>query len=180
MQGEKTVRKILFLGLILALLAVVAVPAVAFAATTGGTDVTGTFVAPTLSITTPDSADLVFPDFVQGWNYAGPGTLLVTFSQGSSQYTGWMVTALGDANMKDGATPLSNYLLIGDGIGWLIANGGGPASIDGGTYGPGTLTYTGAAGVNLPFSFNAAQWIVPSDSAGTYTDTITFTASMTP
>jgi len=177
-------KRVLFLGLVLALMAILAAPAAVFAAppptpATGTTDVGGDYVAASLSMNAPDA--LSFGTFVQGWNYAGPSIGNVTFIQNSdTQYTGWMVTALGDANMKDGSTPLSNYLLIGDGVSWLIANGGGPALIGGNSYGPGTLTYTGGPGTLLPFSFNAAQYIVPADVAGSYSDTITFTASVTP
>lgn len=163
----------------LALVAILVVPLAAFADTTGGTEITGTFVAPSLSITVPGTFG--FGDFAQEWNYAGPGDGNVTFSQGSSQYTGWSMTALGDSNMSSGGTPLTNYLLISsDNLNWLIANGGGPATIGGNSYGPGTLTYTGGVGVDLPFSLYAAQYIVPGDQAGAYSITITFTASMTP
>jgi hypothetical protein len=171
-------KKILFLGLVLALLAVVAVPVAAFADTTGDTEVSGTFVAASLSVTAPDP--LNFGNFVQGYNYAGPSVGNVTFDPGSSAETGWSMTALGNSTMfAPGPIYLNNYLLISaDDSTWFIANGGS-GSVNGIPY-SGTLTYTGGSGTNLPFNFWAAQFIVPADQPGVYSDTITFTASMTP
>jgi hypothetical protein len=148
--------------------------------------VNGTFVGPSASINAPSA--IGFGTFVPGWNYAGPSTTAGSVTVGGSAgAVPWTVTALGNGWMTDGANQLSNPLLIGNsGTGgpWCIANGGA-ASIDGTPYPtatPSTLTYTGTvSSSNLAFA--AAQYISASDAslpAGVYSDTITFTLSITP
>ena len=160
------------------------------AAQTGTSIISGTDAAPSIVFAAPGPVDLDTGGMmVAGWNIAGNDTGSVTLTQGTSGTASWTVTATGASNMINGAeTPLANYLLLGNtdatppnssGSNWYIANGGSGIVAGSGGWGySGTLTYNGKATGNI--SFYAAQWVVPTDALGAYTDTITFTASCMP
>ena len=182
-------KKLLILGIVLAMVAALVIPTAVFAAptttqapTTTTVVVTGLDAAPTVSFTAPGAINLDNSSgmMTAGWN-TGTGTPgAVTLTQGTSGTATYTITAVGASNMVNGSsTPLQNYLLIGNTStsgGWFIANGGS-GSVDGYSF-SGTLTYTGPASGSLPFF--ADQYVTPTDALGVYTDTITFTATCMP
>jgi hypothetical protein len=190
-------KKLLVLVAVLALVAAMVVPMSAFAApgtgpVTAQIQVQGLVVAPTIDFGAPLgpvnlNADGVDPSMMEyGWNYGSATAGQIALYEGSSQTAKWTVTAVdgGTGLMSSNGNNLANYLLIGGGATekggpWNIANGGG-ATVQGTAY-SGTLTYSGnTPNIWVPINFNAAQFIQASDLAGSYSDTITFTASVAP
>jgi hypothetical protein len=189
-------KKLLILGIVLALVAALVVPTAVFAAgpptttqaaITGTAVVTGTDAAPTIAFTAPGAVDLNNGSgmMVAGWNSAAaitPGNVILT--EGTSGTASYSVTAenVTTPYMNNGSVNLQNYLLIGNASltgGWFIANGGtGVVPTPSGTSYSGVLTYTGNASGSLPFF--AAQYVTPTDALGNYTTTITFTATCMP
>ena len=166
-------KKIYALALLLALVAVLAVPMAASAntvisnVTVGGNITNGTIAmaAPgaiafgTLSSVTPNEKN------------AAPGTVTVT--PGSSGTTTWTATAAALANppstgyMTMGGTKLANPVFIGKSIAeGMLVNAA-----------TGSLAYSGSA--SGPITFAAKQTLLASDNNAIYSITITFTASFT-
>lgn len=106
-------KKVLFLGLVLALVAILAAPAVAFADTT---EVTGEVVGPTISITAPD--DFAFDTFTIGrnpavdWVTSGDGE--VNFDPGSDSLATWTISA---TSTSDASGDFSQGLMWSDTLG---------------------------------------------------------------
>jgi hypothetical protein len=156
----------------------------------------GNVVAPTIAFNAPigpvnlnNPAAVNGPMMEYGWNYGSATAGSIALYEGSSQAAVWTVTALdgGTGLMTTGTNTLANYLLIGGGASansgpWNIANGGTAMDQNpGGSTYTGTLTYSGnTPNAWVPINFNAAQYVTASDVAGSYTDTITFTASVAP
>lgn len=85
-------KKLLILGTVLALLAILAVPMAAFAADSAPVTVTGALVAATIEVTAPTFAG--FGNFSHGDNYiasTNDGSVVIT--QNSQTPSGWTVTA---------------------------------------------------------------------------------------
>lgn len=146
-------------------------------ANTADAQITGYVTAPTVSVTPPSG--LNFVQFTFGTpttlSSATAGSVAVTL--GSATNVLWSVTALdtayGNGYMWTGAyvtgTHLTDPLSIGpDGTNWDYANGTGSG---------GTLTYTGTNASS--FNLYAQQTAVPADAAGTYSDVIVFSVSIT-
>lgn len=195
-------KKILALAFVLAMVAILAVPMAATAATgTGGTPVGGSIVAGTITVTPPSAinfavlnASKTVPEESQSLT---PGK--VTVVAGTSGKTAWTMTAKSTGGtypgfLAYGATRLDQPLLIAQALsgtlaGWYLASGAtGTTTIPptGGDYftatqavASGTLLYSGPDSVTDIFLY-AKQWVDQHDTtAGVYSCTITFTASIT-
>jgi hypothetical protein len=153
---------------------------------TGNSTVSGTLATATVSISVPSS--LSFGNLKSGWNVtdwtnngSSPTNLgSVTVTPGSSGVTSWTVTAQGGANMMNGGTSLTDPLLIGPSNGaWSCADGTSSGTLNGSSY-SGMYTATGSAALGT-FNLWAAQYGASTDSTpGSYSITITFTATCTP
>jgi hypothetical protein len=170
--------RMLMLGLVLAVVAMVATPVAVFAATSETTTVGGEVTAPSISIIPPSPIN--FGPFASATNSKWADTAgSVSVTLGSSQTASWQVTATdqytgtGTGHMYNGAF-LTNPLGISkDATNWKVAGG---SAWNG--YGSGPLTYSGSgASGSLPFA--AQQTIVAGDVAGTYSITIVFSATIT-
>jgi hypothetical protein len=175
-------KKILILAAALVLLAILVVPAAAYAGDTS--TVSGEVTSATVSVDVP--IGLPFGTFSAGWNvtdwYNAHGWYgTVTVIPGTSGLTSWTVTAQGAAYMTASPTSLTKPLLIGPANGsWSCADGTSSGDVHGVSY-SGTCTYTGTDNPHN-FDFWAAQYIETGDAAnaGSYSDTITFSASCLP
>jgi hypothetical protein len=161
------VKKFLILATVLALLAVLAIPAAAFAT---DTEINGNYVAATINVTPPGT--MSFSVFNPGENtnvISNTGTVTVT--NNSQSPSGWTVNAIDNASygyMRVGGPGSSPYLAtklrIGfDAQGWAWADVGQNYSA-----GPATGN----------FDFYARQDVTNTDSVGTYWIFITFTGSL--
>ena len=188
-------KKLLILGLVLALVAIVAVPVAASAAggNTGTVTVNAGVVGPTISIAVPNTLPL--GTFAAGWNVndwtnngqnsSNQGTLSMV--PGTDGITSWTVNAHGGANMNNGSISLADPLLIGPTNGaWSCADGTSPGAVHGSNY-SGVYTVTGSTASGT-FDLWAAQYLESQDAqnvansktSGTFNDTITFTATCSP
>jgi C-terminal processing protease CtpA/Prc len=127
-----------------------------------------------------------------GWNTATSGTpgKVTVAGLGGKLSSNWTVTAQGATNMtiSGGSTSLTNPLLISTSTAsdatWYSADGTSTGAVGTDpdivvTPASGPLTYSSNTTLSLPFA--AAQYIVAADNtAGDYSDTITFTLSYTP
>ena len=158
-------KRILTLGIVLALMAALLIPAMVIAVPPA-TEVTGSIVEATITIAAPSA--IGFGNFTFGDNEkqsATNGTVTVTPGSRNTPDVPWTVTANDTANggfMKNGATPLASKL--------QIKGTGSYANADTG------ITYTGTGNGVLPFW--AKQNVVNSDPVGTYSITITFTGQL--
>lgn len=183
-------KKIITLAFLLALVAVMAVPMAAYAAS-GTTTVGGSVVGGTISVTPPSAiafGTLKLDDSPIAKTATTPGRITVT--TGTSGADDWTCSAkcLTDSKLKSGSTALTYELLIKEN-GSTYSSGAyhrvdGPAGA--GTVGPGAgtayaagdLIYDGAGSVT-DLSFAVLQHVSGSDTtAGTYSITITFTATL--
>jgi hypothetical protein len=160
-------KKILTLGIVLALMAALVIPATAIAAPGDTTEVTGTIVEAEITVAAPSA--IAFGNFVYGDNTeqsATNGTVTVTPGSRNTPDVPWQVTAADATNggfMKDGTTPLTNKLEISkDGSTYAVADTG--------------VVYGGTG--DDEFEFYAKQNVVNDDSVGTYSITITFTGQL--
>jgi hypothetical protein len=112
----------------------------------------------------------------------------VTVVPGTSGTINWTVTAQATTGntpgkMSSGTTDLTYWLLIGKSLAgpWYNANGSTDAgTVNGTPYDAGPLTYTDTTSPGT-IDFCARQWIETTDTkVGTYSATITFTASCLP
>jgi len=161
-------KRILTLGIVLALMAALVIPGAVIANGSPTTDVTGNIVEATITITAPSA--IAFGDFVFGDNIeqsATNGTVVVTANSRNVTAVPWQVAAKDNTNggfMKNGATPLTNKLQISkDGSAYAVADTG--------------ISYTGNGDGPLPFW--AKQNIAGAETVGAYTITITFTGGVT-
>jgi hypothetical protein len=161
------VKKFLILATVLALLAVLAIPAAAFAT---DTEINGNYVAATINVTPPGT--MSFGTFTYGENIQGPKVGSVTVVNNSQSPTGWTVNAINNDTSYGymrvggaGNTPyLATKLRIGfDAQGWAWADSGQNYS-------------AGPASGN--FDFYARQDVDNNDSVGFYWIFITFTGSL--
>jgi hypothetical protein len=167
-------KRILTLGVCLALMAALIIPSTVFADSSDSTTVGGTFASATIEVTAPGAID--FETFVYGVNSGSSDTAgSVTVTANSQNATGWQVTAK-DANQSTNTgkmiadtTPLTNVLTICD-----VLEGTYENASTGITY---SDTGLGGGGDELPFF--AKQDITGSDSEGTYSITIEFSGSVT-
>jgi hypothetical protein len=163
-------KGILMLGIVLAVIAAISVPAAVFAiGSINTTLVTGSIVEATVTVTAPSA--IAFGMFVVGDNIqqsTTDGTVVVTANSRNGANVHWQVAANDTANggfMKTGATPLNSKLLISkDGSSYANADTPG-------------ITYTGTGAGTLPFW--AKQNITGNETVGSYSITITFTGSVT-
>jgi hypothetical protein len=160
-------KRILTLGIVLALMAALVIPAAVIAAPGDTTEVTGTIVEAELTVAAPSA--IAFGNFVFGDNTdqsATNGTVTVTPGSRNTPDVPWLVTAKDETNggyMMDGATPLTNKLQI---------------SKEGTTYADAdTGVIYGGTGDD-EFEFYAKQNVVNGDAVGTYSITITFTGQL--
>jgi hypothetical protein len=204
-------KKILALAFVLAIVAILAVPMAASAATgTGGTTVGGSVRSGTITVAPPSAINFVLlnasPAVPEDGQSVTPGR--VTVVPGTSGKTAWTMTAKSTTPAASAgylATPssvkLDQPLLIAKsnavGTLWNLAAGGSAVGnqIPSGTIavphpyfaanhtdlvaGVDELDYDGADSVTNIFLY-AKQWVNMSDAtAGTYSCTITFTATIT-
>jgi hypothetical protein len=169
-------KKILVLGLVLAMMAIMVAPMAAFADTVGYTTAKGDVGGPSIAITAP-----ILPDFLPF--VAGPNNVVsstdgtVTVTPGSDGNTNWTVTAVDTravgagymwlGNIVPGTRLAEKFQISPDNwVNWNYADAG--------------ITYTGtsASGI-LPLY---AQQILGSldTTPGAYYITITFTGSCAP
>ena len=130
-------KKLLIIGIVLAMVAALVLPTAVFAAsittqapTTTAIVVTGTDAAPSIVFTAPNNINLNNTNdmMMAGWNVGSsskPGT--VTLTEGTSNNATWTVTAVASSPyMNNTSVNLQNYLLIGTAATvqpWYIANG---------------------------------------------------------
>ena len=149
-------NRILVLGMVLALVAALAVPVVALAGSTGTTTVTGT-QASIIEVTAPSA--ISFGTFSVGWNSKYSDTAGTVACNGTT----WHVDA------KDEKTPNAGLMTSGSNT---LAGKLQISKVDSGYVGADAgITYTNTT--TLPFYVK--QNVLASDKAGAYTITITFT-----
>jgi hypothetical protein len=160
-------KRILTLGIVLALMAALVIPGAVIANGTPTTQVTGTIVEAQLTVAAPSA--IAFGNFFYGNNTqqsATNGTVAVTPGSRNTPDVPWLVTAKDNANggyMGSGTHNLTNPLQISkDGSTYAVAGTG--------------ITYTGNGNGTLPFW--AKQNVVNSDPVGNYNITITFTGQL--
>ena len=163
-------RKIMALSLVLALILVIVVPLSAFASTLGTTQVQGALAATyTLSVPT----DFSFSPFTIAGGTKSGQTLTATVGGGSE--TKVTITAedlTGNLGfLKNGGTPLSTALHLQIGATDVTLSGSPQALVTDGPIVGGTWT-TSLLTITQPAFSQVA--------AGTYTTTITFTATFNP
>jgi hypothetical protein len=163
-------NRILTLGLVLALIAAIIVPAAVVADTTGTAEVTGSIVEAELNVTAPSA--IAFGNFVFGDNIlqsATNGTVGIIAGSRNASAVAWQVVAYedgGDGYMSDNGNLLTNELEISmDGSTWELADPGAG------------LNYTGTGAGTLEFW--AKQTIAGDETPGDYAINITFTGSLT-
>jgi len=164
-------KRILILGVVLALVTAMIIPA-AVVADTGNTDVTGNIVAATITITAPPAINLGI--LTWGDNTGNStGSVSVTANSRNPSQSNWQVSAI-DAKpsntgymVKSGSTPLaSGKLQISpDNSSWNTADT--------------AITWTGNMSGTHSIPFYVKQTINQVEVAGNYSITITFTASIT-
>jgi spore coat protein U-like protein len=164
-------KKMLILGVVLALVAGMIIPAAVIAAPANTTDVTGSITEATISITAPPPINL---GMLHWGNNTGnsTGSVNVTAYSWDPTNVPYRVTAVDEKSpnkgfMVDGSTPLaSGELQISpNNSSWNDAD----TQIE--------WTGTGAGTHNVPFYVN--QVIDEYENAGNYSITITFTAEIT-
>ncbi len=164
-------KRILTLGMLLALVAAMALPVAAFAETNSGSG-TVPLVSSTISIAAP--GNFSFSTFTMGAdNTASSTNGTTTYTQGNDSATGWQVLATdnntstntGKMLRTTDSHPLTSALQISKDVGgsYVAASS--------------TLTYTGSA--SGQYTFDAKQNITSSELAGSYTIAIKFTGSTT-
>lgn len=160
-------KRILTLGIVLALMAALVIPG-AVIADSPTTQVTGQIGEAEILVTAPGT--ISFGQFVVGDNIAhsvNNGTVAVTSNSRNETEVTWQVTAADATNggfMKNGATPLNSKLEISkEGTTYAVADTG--------------VIYTGNGNGTLPFW--AKQNIVGNETVGEYSITITFTGQLT-
>jgi hypothetical protein len=161
-------KRILTLGIVLALMAALVIPGAVIAnGAPPTTTVTGNIVEAELTVAAPSA--IAFGNFVYGDNTqqsATNGTVTVTPGSRNTPDVPWLVTAKDNANggyMGSGTHNLTNPLQISkDGSAYAVAGTG--------------ITYTGNGNGTLPFW--AKQNVVNSDPVGNYNITITFTGEL--
>jgi len=184
-------KRLLILGMVLALIAVLAVPMAVSAATSV---VSGTMTATAGSITI-SVAPITLPALNRGaWSTGNFTTGLVTVnapSYGGSAVSHWTVNATGSpakmVSTVPTSTSLNDQLLISpDNTTWSGADGSTNQSAQTGSVGTaafsaakfsGKYTVTGTASGS--FTCYAAQYIENTDLAGSYSETLTFTTGVT-
>jgi hypothetical protein len=160
-------NKILTLGIVLALITAIVIPAGVLANGLNTTSVSGTIVEANITVVAPSA--IAFGNFVYGDNIKQSttnGTVTVVPGSRNPSAVNWQVTANDTANggyMKNGGTPLNSMLLIsGNGTGYANAVPG--------------ITYTGTGNGTLPFWVK--QNITGNETAGSYSIVITFTGGV--
>jgi hypothetical protein len=163
-------KRILTLGIMLALVAGMAIPA-AVIAQDNDTDVTGSIVVATIEIETP--ADIGLGMLTWGDN-AGNSTGSVTVTANSWDPTNvpWQVTAIDEkvtntGYMLDGVNPLQS--------GKLLISPDGNDYVDADT----EIMWNGQGSGEHDIDFYVNQVIDEYEDAGNYSITITFTAEIT-
>jgi len=136
----------------------------------GNMVITGTIVAPTVTVTAP--AAYTWTLFKVGGNWSTDDTGSVVVTENSANTTNWQVVAQDVSAtdygfMRDGS---NNALATKFEISKANANSGLTYAING-------ITYTGTD--NGSFDFYGYQNVTNGDTAGTYSITITFTATVT-
>lgn len=96
-------KKLLILGTVLAILALLAIPMAAFADTSGDTQFNGSVADTTVTVDPPGNCD--FGNFTEGWN--GPATDgsdqgSVTFIQGTAIYNHWQLKIYSTGSYSSG------------------------------------------------------------------------------
>ena len=159
-------KKILVLGLVLALMAILLVPVAAFAVPTDTADVTGTVVVATIDVDAPTFAG-GFGDFDPGVNrIASTNDGSVTVVNNSQAPTGWSVTAKDisyGGYMWNGVNTLQDKLYISP-DNWV-------------SYATAELGVSWTNPSTLPTWLE--QTIANNEAAGAYSITITYTGSLT-
>jgi hypothetical protein len=184
-------KKIIAVAFLLALVAVLAVPMAAFAAT-GSTTVGGSVTAGTVSVTPPTAIAFGAMKVSESplTKQATTGAK-VTVIPGSSGLEAWTMTVKSTAGLKPGwlstsSASLTYPLLISDnGTGWVRADAPTvgasnltPPVTPPQVYAGGALTYLGT-GTQSDLDFFAKQWLTSGDDeAGTYSITLTFTVTL--
>ncbi len=164
-------KRILTLGMLLALVAVMALPMAAFAETNTGSGTVPT-VSSTISITAP--GNFSFGDFTVSANSTASSTNgTTTYIPGNDSASGWQVTATdnntgtntGKMLRTTDSHPLTSELQISQDVGssYFAASS--------------TLTYSGAA--SGQYTFDAKQYIASDELAGVYSIAIKFTGTLT-
>lgn len=183
-------KKIIYMALLLALVVIMAVPMAASAADTDvkTTSVGAGITAASISMVAPTAISgmaLVYTDtFVPIDKAATSGS--VTMTGGTAGEISWQVVAkaASPGKLNNAGNEVADQLLIGkttDTPDWRWATGTGAASIHGQTITSGELTYTGTTSPGT-IPFRARQYVETTDGAlpaGTYSLTITFTATIT-
>jgi hypothetical protein len=168
-EWEEIMKKVLVLGLVLALVAILVVPVAAAFADSGTTQVDGAVVETSVSVTPPGTCD--FGNFAEGANGHATGSTQgsVIFTQGTGVFDHWQlaVYTTNDANGDFSAgemycTALARYLDTPMQI-----------SLDNITYYPlpGGLTYNGDSSASYDYWIYATQDITHDDAiagAGAY------------
>ena len=162
-------KKILALVAVMALVAALVVP-LAASANALPTILTGTVTLPTVTVTPP--ANYAWTLFKVGGNWSTDDTGSVVVSEGSANTTDWQVvaedlSATDYGFMRDGS---NNALATKFEISKVYADGGLTWANTG-------ITYTGTDAGS--FDFYGYQMVTNGDAAGTYSVTITFTATVT-
>jgi spore coat protein U-like protein len=164
-------KRMLTLGIVLALVAAMIIPA-AVTADTGNTDVTGGIVGATITITAPPAINLGM--LAWGDNTGNStGSVSVTANSRNPSQSNWQVSAVDQKSpntgymVKSGPTPLASGMLqiSPDNSSWASANT--------------TITWTGNTSGTHNIPFYVKQAINQVEAAGNYSITITFTASIT-
>lgn len=189
-------KKIICMALLLALVAVLALPMMASAATKDGTGTTivgGSIVGVGVTVTAPSGlafGTLVASTTVANNKTATAGSINVT--AGSGTITGWTVTVAqltGVATLgylASGATSkLTDPLLVAKTSAdpfFSVAAIGNNTPINGTTWTDTRLTYIGSAVGATPLPLYARQWVETADlslTPGAFTLTLTFTGTVT-
>jgi hypothetical protein len=162
-------KKILALVAVMALVAALVVP-LAASANALPTILTGTVTLPTVTVTPP--ANYAWTLFKVGGNWSPDQTGSVAVAEGSANSTTWQVvaqdlSATDYGFMRDGS---NNALATKFEISKVYADGGLTWANTG-------ITYTGTDAGS--FDFYGYQMVTNGDAAGTYSVTITFTATVT-
>ena len=132
----------------------------------------GTITAPTVTVNAP--AAYTWTLFKVGGNWSTDDTGSVVVTENSANTTNWQVVAQDvsatDYGFMRDVSNFSNALATKFEISKVNANSGL-------TYANAGITYTGTD--NGPFDFYGYQNVTNGDAAGTYSITITFTATVT-
>jgi hypothetical protein len=170
-EKKQMTKRMLILGVVLALVAGMIIPAAVLAAPGNTTDVTGNIVGATITISAPSPINLGM--LVWGDNTGNStGSVNITPNSRNPSQSDWQVTAV-DAKTpnkgymtKTGPVALGNELAISpDNSTWNSADT--------------TATWTGNTSGTHSIPFYVKQTISAVEATGNYTITITFTASIT-